>query len=104
LNENALMSGGKYATFKSFEKQVLPELLQRGIAPIGMKSLSGTADAIKKGILTPQEALAYVMSLPATVCNGNLRKDVPVERLYKNLLLSRGIELHIGAQRGVKGG
>ncbi len=25
-------------------------------------------------------------------------------RLYKNLLLSRGIELHIGAQRGVKGG
>jgi hypothetical protein len=99
------MSGEKYATFKSFEKQVLPELLQRGIAPIGMKSLSGTADAIKKGILTPQEALAYIMmSLPATVCNGNLRKDVPPERLYKNLPLSRWIELHIGAQRGVKGG
>lgn len=26
------------ATFKSFEKQVLPELIRRGIAPIGFKS------------------------------------------------------------------
>ncbi len=39
------------ATFKSFEKQVLPELNRRGIAPIGMKSLSGNADAVKKDLL-----------------------------------------------------
>ncbi len=31
------------ATFKSFEQQVLPELQRQGIAPIGMKSLGGTA-------------------------------------------------------------
>ena len=29
------------ATFRSFEEQVLPLLVRRGIAPIGMKSLSG---------------------------------------------------------------
>jgi predicted aldo/keto reductase-like oxidoreductase len=77
------------ATFKSFEKQVLPELLQRGIAPIGMKSLSGTADAIKKGILTPQEALGYVMSLPvATVVSGIPTLAV----LRQNLAIARGFK------------
>ena len=86
------MSGEKYATFKSFEKQVLPELLQRGIAPIGMKSLSGTADAIKKGILTPQEALGYVMSLPvATVVSGIptlavLRQNLAIAALFMLLM------------------
>ena len=76
-------------TFKSFEKQVLPELFQRGIAPIGMKSLSGTADAIKKGILTPQEALGYVMSLPvATVVSGIPTLAV----LRQNLAIARGFK------------
>jgi len=50
--------------FKSFEQLVLPELVKRGIAPIGMKSLGGTADSIKKGVLTVEEALRYVLSLP----------------------------------------
>lgn len=77
------------ATFKSFEKQVLPELIRRGIAPIGMKSMSGTADAIKKGILTPQEALGYAMSLPvATIVSGIpslavLRQNLSVARGFK---------------------
>jgi len=31
-------------TYQSFEKQVLPELIKRGIAPLGMKSMGGTAD------------------------------------------------------------
>jgi len=52
------------ASFRSFERQVLPELNKRGIAAIGMKSLSGTGDAVKKGVVTPQEAIRYVMSLP----------------------------------------
>lgn len=59
------------ATFRSFEQNVLPELNRRGIAPIGMKSLNGTADAVKKGVLTAKEALTYVMSLPvATLVSG----------------------------------
>ncbi|MEH2027684.1 MAG: hypothetical protein V7K62_29715 [Nostoc sp.] len=59
------------ATFRSFERQVLPELNKRGIAVICMKSLSGNADAVKKGVVTPQEAIRYAMSLPiATLVTG----------------------------------
>ena len=39
-------------------------LNQRGIAPLGMKSLSGNAEPIKQGIVTPEEAIRYVLSLP----------------------------------------
>lgn len=52
------------ATFRSFEQQVLPELLRRGIAPLGMKSMGGAGDAVKKRVVTPAEALRYAMSLP----------------------------------------
>lgn len=52
------------ATFRSFEQQVLPELLRRGIAPLGMKSMGGEGDAVKKRVVTPTEALRYAMSLP----------------------------------------
>ncbi len=59
------------ASFKSFQREVLPILVERGIAPIGMKSLNGTADAVKKGIITPQDAIRYAMSLPvATLVSG----------------------------------
>jgi aryl-alcohol dehydrogenase-like predicted oxidoreductase len=52
------------ANFKSFERQVLPELIDRGIAVLGMKPFQGHGDAIKKGVLTAEEALRYAMSLP----------------------------------------
>jgi len=52
------------ATFRSFEQQVLPELNRRGIAPLGMKSMGGEGDAVKKRVVTPTEALRYAMSLP----------------------------------------
>ena len=59
------------ATFRSFEQQVLPQLIERGIAPIGMKSLSGDARQVKKKIVTAEEALRYAMSLPvATTVSG----------------------------------
>lgn len=75
------------ATFNSFEQQVLPELNRRGIAPIGMKSLSGNGDAIKQGVVTPQEALRYVMSLPvATTVSGIDSLEV----LRQNLAIARG--------------
>lgn len=51
-------------TYRSFEQHVLPVLNQRGIAPIGMKSLSGNAEPIKQGLVTPEEAIRYVLSLP----------------------------------------
>ncbi|PIG94719.1 aldo/keto reductase [Gloeocapsopsis sp. IPPAS B-1203] len=51
------------ASFRSFEQQVLPELNRQQIAAIGMKSLGGSGDALKKGIVTVEEALRYAMSL-----------------------------------------
>jgi aryl-alcohol dehydrogenase-like predicted oxidoreductase len=57
--------------FRSFEQRVLPELLRRGIAPIGMKSLGGDARQLRQKVVTPQESLRYAMSLPvATTVSG----------------------------------
>lgn len=59
------------ASFRSFEEQVLPVLVRRGIAPLGMKSLSGDGRQVKKKVVTAQEALRYAMSLPvATTISG----------------------------------
>jgi predicted aldo/keto reductase-like oxidoreductase len=77
------------ASFKSFEQRVLPELVRRGIAPIAMKSLNGTGDAIKKGVLTVEEALRYTLSLPiATLVSGMDSLGV----LHQNLAIARGFE------------
>lgn len=59
------------ATFRSFERGVLPELRRQGIAPLGMKSLCGSGDPVKKRAVTIEDALRYAMSLPvATVVSG----------------------------------
>jgi uncharacterized protein len=73
-------------TFRSFERQVLPELNRRGIAPIGMKSLSGNGVAVTQKLMTVPEALRYVLSLPiATLVSGIdslavLRQNVAIAR------------------------
>jgi uncharacterized protein len=54
------------ATFESFEQRVLPELRRQGIAPLGMKSLGGEGDAVKKRVVKVEDALRYAMSLPVT--------------------------------------
>jgi aryl-alcohol dehydrogenase-like predicted oxidoreductase len=77
------------ASFHSFEKQVLPELKRKGIAPLGMKPLQGKGDAIKKGIITPDQALRYAMSLPvATTITGMERPDV----LRQNLRIAQNFK------------
>jgi aryl-alcohol dehydrogenase-like predicted oxidoreductase len=59
------------ANFRSFERQVLPELNKRGIAALGMKPLNGHGETIKNGVITAEEALRYAMSLPvATTITG----------------------------------
>ena len=50
--------------FRSFEREVLPELQKRGIAALGMKPINGHGDAVKRGVLSGEEALRYAMSLP----------------------------------------
>jgi predicted aldo/keto reductase-like oxidoreductase len=56
---------------RSFERQVLPELLRRRIAAIGMKSLGGEGRQVTQKVITAQEGLRYAMSLPvATTVSG----------------------------------
>ena len=59
------------ANFRSFEQRVLPELARQGIAPLGMKSLGADGSAVKKKVVTAEDALRYAMSLPvATTISG----------------------------------
>jgi predicted aldo/keto reductase-like oxidoreductase len=76
------------ATFHSFEQHVLPELVKRGIAPIGMKSLTGHGTPVLKGVVSAEEALRYAMSVPgvATTVSGIDSLDI----LRQNLAVARG--------------
>ncbi len=77
------------ATFRSFEREVLPVLEAQGIAAIGMKSLGGDGRFVSAGVVTAEEALAYAMSLPvATVVSGI---DSP-RVLEQNLSIARGFK------------
>jgi predicted aldo/keto reductase-like oxidoreductase len=59
------------ASFDSFEQRVLPELQRQRIAPLGMKSLGGEGDSVKKRAVRVEDALRYAMSLPvATTISG----------------------------------
>lgn len=76
-------------TYRSFEKQVLPVLLKRSIAALGMKSMGGGGQPVLKGVVTAEEALRYAMSLPvATTISGIdslavLRQNLAVARDFK---------------------
>jgi uncharacterized protein len=75
------------AGYHSFEKQVLPEVNRRGMAALGMKSMGGTAWAVKNGVVKAEELLRYAMSLPvATTICGMDSLDV----LRQNLHIVRG--------------
>ena len=75
------------ASFRSFEQQVLPEVNRRGIAALGMKSMGGAGDPIKRRAISATEALRYAMSLPvATIVSG----IDSVRVLHQNLRIARG--------------
>ena len=59
------------ATFRSFEREVLPVLAKRGIACLGMKPFTGKATPVVRGVVKAEEMLRYAMSLPvATTITG----------------------------------
>jgi aryl-alcohol dehydrogenase-like predicted oxidoreductase len=75
--------------FHSFQNQVLPEVNRRGMAPLGMKSMGGTAWAIKNGVVKAEELLRYAMSLPvATTIVGMDSLEV----LHQNLSVVRAFQ------------
>jgi aryl-alcohol dehydrogenase-like predicted oxidoreductase len=82
------------AGFHSFEKLVLPELNKRNIAALGMKPFTGKGAPLKTGllslgVLTPEEALRYAMSLPVTTTITGMEK---IEILRQNLKIAQNFQ------------
>jgi predicted aldo/keto reductase-like oxidoreductase len=53
------------AHYDSFEKQVLPVLIEHGIGVLGMKPF-GDKNILNSGVVTAQECLRYSLSLPVS--------------------------------------
>jgi uncharacterized protein len=82
-------------TFRSFETQVLPEATRRGIAALGMKSLGGSGEFVRHGVITAEQGLRYAMSLSvATTISGIDSMEV----LNQNLKVAVNFEPLAGAQ------
>jgi aryl-alcohol dehydrogenase-like predicted oxidoreductase len=77
------------ANFLSFAEMVLPELHRRGMAPLGMKPLSGHGEPIAQGELSAEEALRYAMSLPVATTITGMEK---LEVLRQNVKIARGFK------------
>ncbi len=76
------------ATYRSFERQVLPETVKRGIAVISTKPIAGGALAHAK-VVKPEEALRYCFSLPVSSVQCAV-DDLAI--LKKNLKLAAGFK------------
>lgn len=79
--------------YKSFQKKVLPVLIEKSIAPLGMKSLAGRHLPIETEIPV-KLCRKYAMSLPVstTICGvqtrEQLRLDLEIARDFKPLVKS----------------
>ncbi|HUG92644.1 MAG TPA: aldo/keto reductase [Planctomycetaceae bacterium] len=79
------------AHYRSFQNEVLPELVRRGIAPLGMKSLGGEAQLVTQAGLTPRECRRFALSLPIStlICGmqtlDDLRQDLAIARDFTPL-------------------
>jgi aryl-alcohol dehydrogenase-like predicted oxidoreductase len=83
------------ASFRSFEKNVLPEAARRGMAILGMKSLGGSGEMVRHGGVTAAEALRYAMSLPVSVTISGMESTGV---LKQNLEVARGFQALSAAQ------
>ncbi len=65
-----------------------------------MKSLSGNAEPIKQGLVTPEEALRYVLSLPiASLVSGIDSRDV----LRQNIdIVRRFVPMTVAEMQGLR--
>jgi len=77
--------------YRSFQKRVLPTLLQRNIGVLAMKSLGGDGSIVAKAGVPVADALRYVLSLPiSTLVSGIdsekvLDQNLKVVREFKPL-------------------
>ncbi len=70
------------AHFRSFEKQVLPQLVEGKIGVLGMKSL-GDPFILDSKTVTAEECLNYTLSLPTSVVITGIDKPEILEQAFK---------------------
>ncbi len=82
--------------YRSFQKQVLPVLLQRNIGVLAMKSLGGDGSIVSKAGIPVEVALRYVLSMPiSTLVTGIDSEKV----LDQNLKIVREFQPMAEAER-----
>jgi aryl-alcohol dehydrogenase-like predicted oxidoreductase len=87
------------ATWRSFEQSVLPEANRRGIAPLGMKPMTGLAGPVQKGDVAAAEMLRYAMSLPVATTISGIDS---LEHLHQNLEVARLDPMSADQMRGLR--
>ncbi|MGI4827711.1 MAG: aldo/keto reductase [Janthinobacterium lividum] len=87
-------------SYRSFEQNVLPVAVQKGMAVFSMKSMGGSGESIVNGALTPTEALSYAMSVPGVSTTisgmdsmGVLDQNLEILRNFKPLAERQMAEL-----------
>ena len=84
--------------YRSFQKQVLPELLKRNIGVLAMKSLGGNGSIVSDAGIPVEDALRYVLSLPiSTLVSGIDSEKV----LDQNLKIVRGFKPMTAEERAM---
>lgn len=72
------------AHFRSFGREVVPRLVQQGIAVLGMKPM-GNGNVLRSGVVSPIECLHFALNLPTSVvitgCESLERLDQAIEAL-----------------------
>lgn len=67
-------------TFRSFQKNVLPKLVERGVGAIAMKSLGGNGGVVSNAKIPVDQALAYVLSLPISALVSGMESEKILEQ------------------------
>ena len=97
------------AHFESFEKKVLPILVEKEIGVLGMKPM-GAGLLLKSNTVSPVQCLRYAMSLPTSVvitgCESlaNLQQALDVARNFKPLTTAESAALLAKTQQAAREG
>ena len=83
------------AHYRSFQKETLPALQERGIGVIGMKSLGGRGQIVRELGLSAEQCRGYALSLPISTLVCGIQSDAD---LHQDLAIARDFEPYSAAQ------
>ncbi len=69
--------------YRSFQRQVLPVLLQRNIGVLAMKSLGGTGVIVTRAGIPVEDAIRYVLSLPVSTLVSGIDSEKVLDQNLK---------------------